>query len=261
MLLAAIFVGAPVALIAKEPDGEEKEGKSSNDLPITDKQNEFELPGIKVKIKERYVDVDAEVAMTGGMLELFACTRETKEHESLVVIDAKAAHIHAALLLLGARPGNPAMTKQVGTPEDPRWIDFPPRGQEIDVYLVTKNKEGEAREIAANKFLRKSEDHWETEEKDENSPSDHQFPTHTFLFAGSHLREGGNADPVYLSDVSGNVISIVTFGDELLSLPGFHGHENSGLVWEVDPTHLPGVGEKVTLRLKPKTPKAADDSK
>jgi len=54
-----------------------------------------------------------------------------------------------------------------------------------------------------------------------------------------------------LANLSGNVISIATFGDELLCLPGVHSHANGLLAWEVDSTDLPAVGSSVILRLRP----------
>ncbi len=86
---------------------------------------------------------------------------------------------------------------------------------------------------------------------DVDADEDVEFP-HTFLFAGSLLRGNGPGPRKYLSDLSGNVISIATFGDELLCLPGIHGQQDGSLEWQVDPTELPKVGSKVTLRLSPK---------
>jgi hypothetical protein len=71
------------------------------------------------------------------------------------------------------------------------------------------------------------------------------------LFAGSQLVGDGPGPRKYLAGVSGNVISIATFGDELLCLPDVSGHDNGSLLWEIDATHLPAVGSKVTLRLRP----------
>ena len=79
-----------------------------------------------------------------------------------------------------------------------------------------------------------------------------RFPTDTFLFAGSRLVEVGTGPRAYLSDRSGNVISIATFGDELLCLPEVHSHQNGALAWQIDHRHLPEVGTQVTLRLRPK---------
>ena len=58
---------------------------------------------------------------------------------------------------------------------------------------------------------------------------------------------------VELADVQGNVISISTFGDEVLCLPGMHSRDNDALTWEADPRELPDVGTSVTLRLRPRT--------
>jgi hypothetical protein len=85
------------------------------------------FPGVTINVQERCVDVEGSVCLHRGGLELVACTKGTKEHESIVMIEAKPMHIHAALLLLGARPGSPATRKQwVDQPE--RWTDVPPRG-------------------------------------------------------------------------------------------------------------------------------------
>ena len=54
----------------------------------------------------------------------------------------------------------------------------------------------------------------------------------------------------YACEYSGNVISISTFGDELLCLPGIHGHANDGLAWEVNSEKLPKVGTNLSLRLR-----------
>ena len=82
-----------------------------------------------------------------------------------------------------------------------------------------------------------------------------RFPD-TFLFAGSQLRDNGEGPRTYLADESGDVISIATFGDELLCLDGIHGQADDGLVWQVNPDNLPPVGATVTLRLRVREPVA-----
>ena len=54
-----------------------------------------------------------------------------------------------------------------------------------------------------------------------------------------------------MSDQSGNVISIVTFGDELLCLPDIHSEQKSALEWQVNAAGLPETGANVTVRLRP----------
>ena len=61
----------------------------------------------------------------------------------------------------------------------------------------------------------------------------------------------GEGPRQYLCDTNGNVISISTFGDELLCLPGFHENANGALMWQVDGEKLPALDSKITLRLRP----------
>ena len=71
----------------------------------------LQMPGVHLNLEERTADVEAEVCLHEGLLELIACTEGTKEHESIVVLKARPLHVHTALLLFGARAGTPAMQK------------------------------------------------------------------------------------------------------------------------------------------------------
>lgn len=205
------------------------------------------MPGIEIHPVERTVDVDAEVCLDEGALELIACTKDSKEHESIVVIQARPSHIHAALLLLGARNGQPAMRRPLDEAMT-RWEDIPPKGDPVDISLAWKQADGTPVERPLSAFLIRSE---EEEAADGASKDKQKFPN-TFLFAGSGLGDESETPRRYLAELSGNVISISTFGDELLCLPEIHGHENQALDWKIDPTHLPKKHTKVQLRLRVK---------
>lgn len=209
-----------------------------------------ELPGIKIDAKNKRVDVSSKVALDEGLLELIACTNDTKEHESLVIIDAVPMHIHAALLLIGATNGHPARVVPANE-EKTQWLHLPPRGDEITVSLVFADPEDAEKMIERpiSDFLKRSdrgEALGQGDEQDQEGPAE-VFAS--FLFAGSVLIKGENGEQQYVADESGNVISISTFGDELLCLPSRQSQENHALVWAVDGKHLPKVGSKVTLRL------------
>jgi len=261
---AAMLVGLGLLCVASAETEDAGEAKAEKKpvAELSEGRKELTLPGIKVYIKERFVDVDSRVCLDSGMLELIACTKDSKEHEALIAVDAKAAHIHAALLLIGATPGNPAIRKRIDGPNS-RWIDMPPRGQGIDAFLVFENEIGVPTEYPIKDFIRRAEDdefYGITDEEVEAGESK-EFPTNTFLFAGSHVFKDGKSEPVYLSDESGNVISLATFGDELLCLPGIHVHSNGGLVWEANSERLPPLDTKVILRLKPQfsTPEVPEE--
>ena len=212
----------------------------------TDQDGSLKLPGISLNPVDRFIDINATVCLNRGLLELVACTKNTKEHESIVVLNARPIHIHAALLLLKAKPGRPAMQKVIDN-ENLRWIPVTPTGEQIEVSLVFQDDKGKLEEFSISTFVSPTKlNEFEGLELDEKIQP---FPK-TFLFAGSHFSEEKNIPRKYACEYSGNVISISTFGDELLCLPGIHGHANDGLAWEVNSEKLPKVGTNLNLRLR-----------
>lgn len=216
----------------------------------------IKLPGIVIDAENRIVDVEAQVSLTDGSLELIACTEGTKEHEAIVRINALPIHVHTALLLIGARNGNPAMRKPINE-EKTRWMHFPPSGDPIHVFLAFEGEDGKIVERPISEFIKRTEGdpympnfRSKKTESEEEEPKE-KFPD-VFVFTGSHLVEGKDGKREYLADQSGHVITISTFGDEMLGLPDFQSRENGELVWEVDPTYLPELDTAVKLRLRPK---------
>ena len=238
----------------REPEPDQKPGPKKTATQSARKN--LKLPGLMIDFEKRCVDLEGTICIDRGFLELVACTKGTKEHESIVAIKARPMHVHAALLALGTTNGNPAMRKRVDG-EKTRWVSLPPRGDRIHVYLAFKNSSGKMVERPVSDFITRSKGQRaeidvlnDRREKGEASKGN-KFPN-TFLFAGSRLRDNGKGPRQYLADLSGHVISIATFGDELLCLPGIQSHANGALTWQVDSTHLPKVGTKITLRLRPK---------
>ncbi len=212
------------------------------------------LPGIEIHAERGIVDVDARICLTEGMLELVACTEGTKEHESIVAIKALPVHVHTALLLIGARNGTPAMREPINE-EQTRWRHYRPSGDPITVSLVVQDDEGNPVERPISDFVRRGEGEsfMPNMGRDQSAPgadeANEKFPD-AFLFTGSHLVGDDAQGRQYLADQSGHVITISTFGDEVLGLSEIHSHTNDELVWEVDPTHLPALDTAVKLRLR-----------
>lgn len=245
-VLAVCLLGC-VSVIAGDEADEPKP-----DAPAAD---QVELPGIEIDSKNKRVDVSAKVALDDGLLELIACISDSKEHESLVVIDAAPVHIHAALLLIGAENGHPAMVKPANE-EKTEWLHLPPRGDEIAVSLVYPDPENKEKMIERpiSDFLKRAERNGGLEPEDPDDLEDPAEVFDAFIFAGSVVVKQQDGDQQYLADVNGNVVSISTFGDEVLCLPMQVSQENSALVWSVNDEHLPEVGTKVLLRLTLKQP-------
>jgi hypothetical protein len=260
-LLVSAFGGVPADAAEEKPvRGETAVAESRAPNPALEEAiKKLTLPGVAIDLKERCVDIEGKICLDKGMLELVVCTKGSKEHESIVAVAARPMHIHLALLLLGADAGNPAM-RRAPRGEDERWIDIPPRGSAVDVLLVFPDKAGKPAEHPISEFITRSSAEAEVgRDAAADKKVDRRFPTHTFLFAGSHLVGDGPGPRKYLSDESGNVISIVTFGDELLCLSGVHSDQNDALEWQVSAAGLPAVGTKVTLRLRPQNKPVGKD--
>jgi hypothetical protein len=245
--LAAILIGMatfflPQPLAAEESASVAEPAKIPVDLA---EKIRAIFPGVTINPDGRFVDVQSVVCLTEGHLELIACAKDSREHESIVMVEAKPSHIHAALLLIGAQPGNPAIRKPVDE-EATRWVDIPPTGQDVRVTLLIPDEKGVMQERPVSDFLTSAKDE---PGLPETGGKVKRFPD-TFLFAGSFTHQEGDTK-TYLGDANGNVISISTFGDEVMCLSGHHAQDNESLSWKIKPGSLPEIGSKATLRLRP----------
>jgi hypothetical protein len=63
---------------------------------------------VLVDLKGKRLLLKSEVVLREGLLEMLACIKQTKEHESILSVESKAQLIHAGLISIGAEPGSPA---------------------------------------------------------------------------------------------------------------------------------------------------------
>ena len=115
------------------------------------------------------------------------------------------------------------------------------KGHEVEVYIVIKADDVE-REIPANRWVQDNK----TKKMKEGN---------VWLFAGSQFAEFQDKQ-VYQADLNGSAISLVNFGDDLLTLPNTmtDANESHDKVWAPRTDAIPKVGTKVVIRLKPKAP-------
>ena len=97
--------------------------------------------------KGNRVLLKTHVALRQGALEMLCCLKQTKEHESILSLDAKAYVVHTALLALDAKPGKPVHF-------DPDY--HPPTGQKIDIFLNWTDADGKARRVPARSWVRQA---------------------------------------------------------------------------------------------------------
>ncbi|MEM1305622.1 MAG: YdjY domain-containing protein, partial [Planctomycetota bacterium] len=101
-----------------------------------------------VNREKRLVMVDGVVSLRRGLLEMFACPRGTKEHESVVAVSSPAFVVHAGLLAVGAQPGKPVQW-------DPEYV--PPSGDEIAITVEWRKDgrdDGPIQSVDAREWVR-----------------------------------------------------------------------------------------------------------
>src|SRR5262249_41080401 len=63
--------------------------------------------GVSIDWGRKQVEIDSQVVLRDGVLELLACSRGTKEHESILQIRARPQNVYQALGMLGLPDGQP----------------------------------------------------------------------------------------------------------------------------------------------------------
>lgn len=214
------------------------------------------LPYIRIDRAARAVELDATVPVNLAdpetpviWLEVVLCTPDTREYESLLVTRARAAHAHAALLMLGLEPGSPGQVRWSGE----RWTLVEPRGPELQIVFRWKDAQGALRQATPEEWI--------------IGRRGARFPgpgagARGWVFAGSDVRPmqgwDGRTRPTYLADAAGTLIGLATFSSETIAWRGVFSPD-SGVhpeEWIADRSTVPPVGTPVVVVITPKN--AAD---
>jgi hypothetical protein len=176
----------------------------------------------------RRVHLMAEVCLREGPLEVFLCKLNTKEHESILHIDADAREIHFALVAAGATAGSP--TKFV-----PKFQAA--SGTTIKVSVTFREK-GKVKTVAAGEWIK---------DKVTNKPM-----AHDWVFAGSRFfKDPEKKNPDYYMANNGEVISVANFPDSMMDLPIKSSKEAAELIFEIDTAKVPPLRTPVLVTLEP----------
>ena len=175
------------------------------------------------------VEVQAHIILRRGELELFAYSKAPtpKEHETILLLQAKPESIYHALGLIGLRPGHPVSYD---------WktqVTTPPAGDAVDVLV---------RYVTGGKQIETSACDWMLDLK-RGRPMRRQH----WLFAGSRRLEDGR----FFANIDGTVVTVVNFDSALLTLPGLHSDSNAELWLAANTEAIPPIGTGVTLILRP----------
>ena len=100
---------------------------------------------VLIDLKGKRLLIKSEVVLREGLLEMLVCLKQTKEHESVLSVDAKAREIHAGLVALGAEAGSPAKF----VPEYK-----PASGQPINIFMTWTDAAGKLHRVPAQSWVR-----------------------------------------------------------------------------------------------------------
>jgi len=187
--------------------------------------------------KRGVVLVDGQVSLRRGMLEMFACIRNTKEHEAVVSANTQAFLVHAALLRLGAEPGHPAQF----VPEFK-----PPAGTEIDISVEWLDPQGKLQTARAQDWVR--------------DMKTGKAMTYPWVFAGSRFWTDEETGKQYYQAEGGDFICVSNFGTAALDIPVESSQSNDALEFEAFTERIPPLGTPVRLVLKPILKKADEQT-
>ncbi|MEO1236717.1 MAG: YdjY domain-containing protein [Planctomycetota bacterium] len=193
------------------------------------------FPGVTLDAAAGHVDLRARVVGRHvDWLELLACRPGTREHESIVTVDADARHIQLALLLLGLEAGSPARAEEV----DGEIVFYSPTGPRVELFFVLD--ESPQTPIPARDWV-------------VSQTTGEPLPDNVWLFVGSQVIDF-DGQRHFLAEANGTVASLVNFGDELLGRATDVSEAGGNGFWTTDPDTIPPEGTRLTLRIKPIVP-------
>jgi hypothetical protein len=177
----------------------------------------------------RRVHLMGAVCLREGPLEVLVCKLRSKEHESILHVDADGRAIHAALVAAGAKAGSPVRFV-------PKYQ--PATGTPIKVSLTYREK-GKVKTVPAGEWV-----------KDRRTGKD--LATE-WVFAGSRFfqdPDNPQAPPYYMAN-NGEFISLANFPDSMLDLPIKSSQEAAELMFEINTARIPPVRSPVLITLEP----------
>jgi hypothetical protein len=233
--------GAPKSTVAKEADSSSEATKPqpapAQPEPKGAKRLTRDYP-VWIDPKEKAVLVDGQIALRQGMLEMFACTRNTKEHESIVSANTKAQFVHAGLVSLGAEPGHPVQFQ-------PQFR--PPSGTEIEVFVRWNDENGKRHEVRAQDWI-----------KDQKTGKPMTYP---FVFGGSYFIKDPETGREHYAAEGGDFVCVSNFGTAMLDIPVKSSQSNEELEFSAFMEKIPPLGTPVRLIFKPKLKRQGDGNK
>ncbi|HVU88248.1 MAG TPA: YdjY domain-containing protein [Pirellulales bacterium] len=235
---AVVFLHAAPAAAQKKESTASASSAASNLDPQADRDDTKDPPGTRrlmpdgkvwLDLKNKRVIVVGEVCQREGQMEMFACLKGTKEHESIVAVPTKAHVVHAALIRLGAMPGAAAQFV-------PKYQ--PAHGPRVDVTVYWTDEQGKRRQANAQDWIR--------------NVKTGRAMTDYWVFGGSGFWKDDTSGEEFYKAEDGDFICISNFNSAMLDLPVESSQSNEALLFEALTDAIPPLGTKVSVVLTPR---------
>jgi len=180
-----------------------------------------------VDTKNKQVIVGGKVCLDAGQLEMIICPRNTKEHESIVSVNAESWQVHAALQAVGANPGVPC-----------RWVPeyTSAWGPKIEIQMMWWDKKTkQVKTIDAKQWVLNS---------DTRKPM-----TTELVFGGSYSEPRLEGDqPRYVAN-DGELICLANFSTSAIDLRV--SEDNIDIFFEANTPLIPPLNTQVYTVITP----------
>jgi hypothetical protein len=250
---AALLAGAacqqpqPTTQPASQPADSQPSSRSDGEVKVVKP-----FPGVTVLIDTRdasksLVEIKAYTCLDAGWLEQVACMPGTREHESLMVVDAKPSQVHAAMMMADFKPGRPGRW----TYENQKFGAIDPVGENVAIRVRYQDDSGKVIEHPVGDWIRAPA----AVGKDGIEKPAKPFPQEPWVFGGSVIAPNTpEMEPGehYVADMTGSLIGLVTFGDETIGFSRVLSDQDAVQepVWEANTPKMPKPGTPVTIIIR-----------
>lgn len=231
MLLVAVAIHSPCVSAQESAEGDESKKPK---LPRIDDPKGMRklVPDSEVwfDAKNKQIVLGGEVCQRDALLEMFACPAGTKEHESVITVNAKALIVHTALLAAGAKNGKPAHW----IPEKEEYVTA--TGDRIDIHVEWLDKDGKRQRAKAQDWIRNL--------KTKEAMTEH------WVFGGSGFHVDETTKRKHYLAQGGSLICVSNFPDAMLDVNIQSSKSNEELLFSPFTERIPAQGTRVLLFLK-----------
>jgi hypothetical protein len=186
----------------------------------------FRVGRVTIDANQRRVAIDGHVNMSSGIVELLACARYGKTHESVFAMEAEPYHIQVGLLLLGLEPTKRPLRFQ-GDKDTPT-------GDSVEVTVAWTDSTGKRVEVRGEDAIL------------DLRTNQSMQRTH-WVFVGSRVANGQ-----FEAQVDGNIITTYHDPATIIDNPLEGGGDDT--VYGVNSALVPKVGTPVTLTVRALSP-------